>query len=64
MMLKTNDIFFRIFQTKELWTFWSFGRHKPEAGGFCLDLSLIVRGVSSEGGGKEAMQCSSLCASE
>jgi hypothetical protein len=39
MMLKINDIFFRIFQAKELWTFWSFGRHKPEAGGFCLDLS-------------------------
>src|ERR1017187_9275582 len=25
---------------------WSFGRHKPEAGGFCLDLKLIIRGVS------------------
>ena len=23
------------------------GRHKPEAGGFCLYLSLIIRGVSS-----------------
>ena len=25
------------------------GRHKPEAGGFCLDLKLIIRGVSSRG---------------
>jgi hypothetical protein len=23
-------------QTLELWFVWSFGRHKPEAGGFCL----------------------------
>jgi hypothetical protein len=27
----------------------SFGRHNPEAGGFCLDLKLIIRGVSSGG---------------
>jgi hypothetical protein len=25
----------------------ALGRHKPVAGGFCLDLSLIIRGVSS-----------------
>jgi hypothetical protein len=25
------------------------GRHKPEAGGFCLFLKLIIRGVSSDG---------------
>jgi hypothetical protein len=26
--------------------FGAFGRHKPEAGGFCLDIGLIIRGVS------------------
>src|ERR1035441_9540860 len=26
------------------------GRHKPEAGGFCLDLKLLIRGVSSGAG--------------
>jgi hypothetical protein len=28
------------------------GRHKPEAGGFCLDLGLIIRGVSRGCSGK------------
>ena len=36
----------KIFKTLELCFLWSFGRHKPVAGGFCLDLSLIIRGVS------------------
>jgi hypothetical protein len=26
-----------------LWLLWSFGRHKPDAGGFCLYLNTIVR---------------------
>src|SRR6185437_463431 len=30
--------------------FGAFGRHKPGAGGFCLDLGLIIRGVSRAGG--------------
>ena len=29
----------------ELWLLWSFGRHKRAAGGFCLFLKLIIRGV-------------------
>jgi hypothetical protein len=33
--------------------FGAFGRHKPEAGGFYLDLGLIIRGVSSRLGGWE-----------
>jgi hypothetical protein len=49
-ILKTKEIICKIFKTLELWDLWSFGRHKPEAGGFCLDLLLIIHGVSSAGG--------------
>ena len=38
-ILKTKEIIFKIFKTLELWLPWNSGRHKPEAGGFCLDLS-------------------------
>src|ERR1019366_5569818 len=48
-ILKTKEIVFKIFKTLELWSVWSFGRHKPVAGGFCLDSSLIIRGLSSSG---------------
>jgi hypothetical protein len=37
-ILKTKEIVYKIFKTLELWLLWSFGRHKPEAGGFCLYL--------------------------
>jgi|ERR1017187_8571483 hypothetical protein len=44
MTLKTKEIICKIFKTLELWSLWSLrGRHKPEAGGFCLDLPLIIR---------------------
>jgi hypothetical protein len=40
---------FKINKTLELWFLWSFvadasGRHKPAAGGFCLDLMLKFSG--------------------
>jgi hypothetical protein len=47
--LKAKEIVCKIFKTMELWSLWSFGRHKPEAVGFCLYLSLIIRGVSRGG---------------
>src|ERR1035437_4011596 len=46
-ILKTNRIICKIFKTLELWFLWSLGRHKPEAGGFCLYL-IIRPGVRSE----------------
>ena len=45
-ILKAKEMICKIFKTQELWILWSFGRHKPEAGGFCLYLSLIIHGVS------------------
>ena len=50
-ILKTKEIICKIFKTLKLRFLWSFGRHKPEAGGFCLYLGLIIRGVSSDEGG-------------
>src|SRR6266702_8805692 len=50
-ILKTNRIIRKIFKTLELWSLWSLGRHKPEAGGFCLCLvncTLRVKGVRPE----------------
>jgi hypothetical protein len=50
--MKTKEMFYKTFKTLELWFPWSLfsalGRHKPRAGGFCLDLSLIIQGVSSK----------------
>ena len=43
--MKTKEMFFKIFKTLVLWLLWSFGRHKPQAGGFCLLLSLEVIGL-------------------
>src|ERR1035437_6718001 len=45
-ILKAKEIICKIFKTLELWFLWSLGRHKPEAGGFCLYLGLIIHGVS------------------
>jgi hypothetical protein len=45
-ILKTKEIISKIFKTLELWFLWSFGRHKPEAGGFCLDLAQLYARVS------------------
>ena len=41
-ILKTKEMICKTFKTLELWFRWSFGRHKPEAGGFCLDLRLLL----------------------
>jgi hypothetical protein len=46
-ILKTKGIICKIFKTQELRFLWRSGRHNPEAGGFCLDLGLIIHGVSS-----------------
>jgi hypothetical protein len=48
--LITNEIVFKIFKTLGLCFLGSFWRHKPEAGGFCLCVDLIIRGVSRDGG--------------
>jgi hypothetical protein len=48
-ILKTKTIIFKIFKTLGLWSLWGLGRHKPAAGGFCLYLTSIIRGVSSGG---------------
>src|ERR1017187_8430935 len=37
-ILKTKEIICKIFKTLELWFLGALGRHKPEAGGFCLVL--------------------------
>src|ERR1700728_4896307 len=49
MIEKTKEIVFKINKTLELWFLWSllrvlWGRHKPAAGGFCLDLILEFSG--------------------
>src|ERR1035438_4597225 len=47
-ILETKEIVCKIFKTLELWFLWSFGRHKPEAGGFCLDLGQLYAGCQAE----------------
>jgi len=46
-ILETKEIILKIFKTLELRSLWSISRHKPEAGGFYLDLLLRIHGVSS-----------------
>jgi hypothetical protein len=47
MILKTKVMAFQDIQnTGVVDSLELLGRHKPEAGGFCLDLSSIIRGVS------------------
>ena len=47
-ILKTKGIIFKIYKTFGLGFLWSFGRHKPEAGGFCLPEGNYTRGVKRE----------------
>ena len=54
--MKTKEISCKIFKTPELWLVWSLERHKPEAVGFCLDLSSIIHGVSSKRTPKEPLK--------
>ena len=45
---RIGDLLHGFFGALELWSFGALEGHKPEAGGFCLDLTLIIRGVSSK----------------
>jgi hypothetical protein len=49
-VLKTKEIVCKVLKKLELWFLWSLihclGRHKPGAGGFCLDLIELYAWVS------------------
>ena len=47
-IFKTKGIFCKIFKTLELCLFGALGRHKPEAGGFCLYLSQLYAGCQAK----------------
>ena len=50
-ILITKETICKIFKTQQLSFLWRSGRHKPEAGGFCLYFKLIIRGLSRGGTG-------------